>query len=184
MDNLQTILKKKLSLTEKVKMIKQHHTMVGKGNSRIVFVENDEHYQYTVIKIADKNSGLSQNKKESQFLSKGEVRRNPFFIKMIDYDRDEYTWIQNRYASKMTDKKFIYYFGNSIEDVMCNIMANIDKKYESKITKKINIDKNEYCIKLYELCKQYHANLDLEELKSLDNWGIYNNHPTIIDLGL
>lgn len=169
---------------------------LGKGSSRTTF-EIEYQGRPTVLKIAHNKKGAAQNEEEVRILDDYYIKGAGITIPLIDYDDNHTypTWIHLEKATKVNKK------------TLCNLLKtpNLDTlveftyarfHYQNTVTvNKINSylkdtlhytdeDINTFHIysdKLYMLHDSFE--LELNDFRIINNWGVYNGHPIIIDLG-
>lgn len=168
-------------------------TRLGGGSSRVAFIIPDNG-RNTVLKIARNKRGLAQNEAEVDILSDGYVGQLDIVIPMIDYDKtnSQPIWIQTELAQKASSKKLCSLFRCSSMWELTNYALGLIGKIRSgqyiidRLVKKGFTEKDietfrEYASELADLLNS--TNLEVSDLNTASNWGIYNNRPVIIDLG-
>ncbi len=182
----------KVSFARRREYIMKRVNTIGEGSSRIA-AEIEYEGRPTVLKVAKSHTGIAQNIFESKKLSDPNVTKHNISIPMIDYDTDNnYSpiWIHVEYADRMTLTRFKEFFsGFSPIQLIENIKTGIGEERtkvefnddDTKMFKKSIVD-NESIRNLISLLMQ-NKDINFNELRSLTNWGIYQNHPVIIDLG-
>lgn len=142
---------------------------VSSGSSRIVFsLPNNK-----VIKLASNEKGVAQNSAETK------VKYDSVYINQVEKHCPNYYWIIAPKAKKITPKIFEKLSGMPIELVADLIKSKIDK---SSIKKFEEFKDNEMLNDLVEITKKY--KLMIGDLKRISSYGVINNKPVLIDLGL
>lgn len=176
----------KNSFAKQVKYAMQRAAKLGAGLSRVVFtVEYDG--RPTALKIAKNAKGLAQNSREADY---GLYNMYPnITTPLIDYDEtnEQPRWIHLEKADKLTNQKFKQMTGfdfNSFSHALLNDEARIKGKrtiYHVDPEVKYAIENSDIFYDVTSLI----GNFDIlaSDLTRLANWGVYNGHPVIIDLG-
>lgn len=192
------------TIKSRLQYAKPRSDEVGKGSSRIARTIN---YQGrpTVLKIAMNKKGLAQNLEEVKILSDPQFAQTNILIPLIDYDKDNPipTWIQTEFAIEPKSygqllKKFGNHTGlsnlvNLARKILLVAHLDKDKQKEFKSLRKreyMNVGNTEnqfeifyhYAKALSELKSKY--NVVLDDFNGASNWGIYQDRPVIIDIGL
>lgn len=162
---------------------------LGKGSSRTAFTIEYQGRE-TVLKVAHTKKGMAQNEAEAKILKSPEVVSLGITIPMIDHDVN-YTWIHTEKAGVIGQKQlcqilktpdmdeFVAYAvysnaGISVEHIKKSIKSKFSdddfKIFESYI---------ERIVKLHKL-----TGMIVGDLYTAANWGMYNGHPVVIDVGL
>jgi hypothetical protein len=178
------------SFAKQIKYAKERATQLGVGSSRVAF-EVPFEGRRTVLKIAKNSKGLAQNEHEAQKFNDYYLSDLGVTIPMIDYDEEsnQPTWIHTEFAAKAKDSDFIKATGGlNLSNVIkfAEMMAGRNKsrrdspeffeKWETKL------EDNDLIRGLVELIGNY--DIPTGDFTRLANWGVYNNSPVIIDLGL
>jgi hypothetical protein len=162
---------------------------LGSGSSRVVF-EIEYEGRPTALKVAKNAKGLAQNERESDW---GLYRMNSSITTpLIDFDEenDPPRWVHLEKASKLTASAFKSMTGFSFED-FGNILQNTQAEWKTgaRENRTHGIDQDE--IEKIEESELFSDVCNLMcnfgtlavDLTRLANWGIYDGHPVIIDLG-
>jgi hypothetical protein len=158
---------------------------IGQGSSRVAFLVPYEGRK-TVIKIAKNRLGISQNIEEIKLLNNQNVKKLNIVIPIIDYDKDnkEPSWIHTEYADMTNedelDNYFGYYFVSILKFIDYYVRGENSMFGERSLPKRAY--QNKYFKALLELVKS--NDLPIGDFGRIGNWGVYNNHPVVIDLGL
>lgn len=163
---------------------------LGKGSSRTAFDINFDG-RPTVLKVAHNAKGMVQNEEEANILSDPYISN--IVIPIIDYDEEheQPVWIHTEKATKITAAQlckimkcgtldFLISFTNS------RVSSKKDWYYNSAIEHINHLsdqDKEifyEYSDMLLEL---HYNNVNLSDFRRAANWGLYNGHPIVIDVG-
>jgi hypothetical protein len=164
---------------------------LGSGSSRVVF-EIEYEGRPTALKVAKNAAGLAQNNKEADW---GLYRMcAAVTTPMIDFDEenDEPRWIHLEKASKLTKSIFKSMTGFSFEDFGNLLMDSEQSRSRRKqfaINYKHGIDEDvmqeiwdsEIFSDVVDLMSNW--GIMAGDLNRLANWGVYQGHPVIIDLG-
>jgi predicted Ser/Thr protein kinase len=167
---------------------------IGSGSSRVVF-EIMYEGRPTVLKIAKNPKGLAQNQKESDY---GLYRMYPdITCPLIDYDEehDEPKWVHLEKANKLSKSIFKSIEGFSFDDFGYMLRDDEQRRngrkgkgfetnWEAQVNDEKEIEKIRESEIFYDVTSLL-GNFDIlaGDLQRLANWGIFRNHPVIIDLG-
>lgn len=179
---------------------------LGTGSSRVAMTIEYEG-RPTVLKVAKNAKGLAQNEAEIEILKDGYVGKLPIVIPLIDYDKENRrpVWIQTELAQKIREpalRKLLHtprlWF---LTDYVALLLG---KSKKHKPGTKAESMKSSYfkdymwdgghkpTEKDWEIFAEYgneiadlvgSSTIEIGDLSSANNWGIYNNRPVIIDLG-
>lgn len=160
---------------------------MGTGSSRVAFNIRYKG-QPTVLKVAKNKKGIAQNEFEAGILSDHYLQRLGTAIPIIDYDKDNYTWIHTRKAAKLKAARFKKFFGMSPSDLYYlldylttgKIPFWIDKNHIKKLNSLRG--KNEHLEHVIDMVLSF--GLPTADFARLANWGEYRRRPVVIDLGL
>lgn len=168
---------------------------IGAGSSRVAFLIEYQGRD-TVLKIAKNRRGLAQNVAEARILN------DPYLpeivIPLIDFDLESDTpvWIHTEYAEPINNKTLAQKLFSPNKDGISEMIRyamwlsgeprSFHDNYEqllnnSNFTEQQKIISRENADKLADLASSYDINL--HDLSSARNWGLYNNEPVVIDLG-
>lgn len=176
---------------------------LGGGSARIAMIV-DYMGRPTVLKVAKNYKGLKQNQAEVDILDDGYLGNLPIVIPLIDYDREnnQPVWIQTEVAKqitaptlmKMLHTPSMWLFTNKVRNILGRRkpLEMDDKKIKEIyfghsiiLNKPTEQDWNifqEYADKVADLVDN--STLEVGDLSAASNWGVYNNRPVVIDLGL
>ena len=189
----QTVYKKETPFSVRVQYAKERAQRLGSGSSRVAFVIDYKGRQ-TVLKIAKNKKGIAQNEAESLILSDGYLHGQGKMVPIIDYDTQGHTWIHCELAQKATVVAMRNYFQlNNWNDLI---------RLEDKYAERANIRHRAEA--QWDLCTQ-NATEDHKEMLEgwvsflhvlrvdfgvhlgdfdrIQNWGFYQGHPVILDVG-
>ena len=180
---------------------------LGGGSSRVAMTIDYEG-RPTALKVAKNLKGLAQNEAEIEILQDGYAGRLPVVIPLIDYDKANKrpVWMQTEIAKKvsgptlakmlhapalwfLTDvikiklgRADMYRQNTTVESMKKNYldprMWTSQKKTPTEQDWEIFMT---YVDEVAELVSS--TTLDIGDLNTPSNWGIFNNRPVIIDLG-
>lgn len=168
---------------------------LGTGSSRVATVIEYEG-RPTVLKIAKNQKGLAQNSVEADILSDGYASQIGILIPIIDYDEQnrEPSWVHTELAQKANEKQICYLMKCDSLMQMVRFANTIAGKYrgqtaQSFIENMINDGKRdedievmtEYANKLADLANSF--DVELADFARPANWGIYQGHPVVVDVG-
>lgn len=165
---------------------RERSKFVARGSSRATF-KIDYEGRPTILKMAMNKAGLAQNEQDVKILFDGVLGKNPLVIPGIDYDTDnrQPLWIHQEFASKATEADFVretgasvFYLPGIIRTLRYDGAAETQQSY-----REANIE-SPLIQNLYELW----AYLDYDDafpndLRNISNWGKFNGHLVIVDLG-
>lgn len=167
---------------------------IGIGSSRIV-LKVPMNGEQTAFKVALNQYGIQQNKKEINNLSNPKIQNTGIVIPLRDYDKtneNEPAWIQVALAKTVDNeseltaalgtKESLDKFVTAADSLADKIeQENSDPKVLAKQvgkTKGVKYAKN--VVKLAKLLSIFRS-WDIDNFK---NWGIYDDRPVIVDLGV
>lgn len=175
----------KLSLDSKLIYADQRAKRIGSGSSRVAF-EINYNGKLSVLKIAKNAQGINQNKTEIDILSDPQIKQLGILIPLFEYDNStKPSWIHTGLATPLSGSMFFKIFKVDVATLIKAACNNAGYMHHPHISDDIiqMLLRNPYAkriFKFFEL-KQPEMILDLMEL---DNWGIYEGRPVIIDIGL
>jgi len=181
----------KQSFKKRIAYLKNKAKRLGSGSSRIAF-EIPYKNRPTVLKIAKNRKGESQNELEASLLSDYYLQSLDLVVPLIDYDtaNDKPTWIHVERADKITKDQFKQYWGfdvSEFKDVMNIVTGDVDPD-TTHVGKELfsNDDyyETEQYNKLLGLANFGLDNVSMSDLTVINNWGMFNGHPVIIDIGI
>jgi len=189
-------LSTKESFDERIKYVKKRAHLIGKGSSRSAF-EIEFEGRNTVLKVAHNTKGVDQNTAEMEILKNPTAKKFKYLIPLVDYDRvnKKPTWIQTEYASWLTTEDFVKYFKcGKVSYLIAAIKSNVGQptvwsyaeilnelQKQFKYTQKEIFTFEKHALLLTNLVKEF--DLQADDFKVLENWGIFKNKPVIIDVG-
>ncbi len=183
------------SYAKRIKYAVERALKIGKGSSRTAFVISIDGKD-SVLKVAHNKKGLAQNDVEAEILSDSYAQQLGIVIPLIDYDEehDEPLWINTERAAKATEsvlcklmkcERLTQLIGAAM--FLCAQAGSWDYKRgitEEQIKLKFGEEGletfNEYATKLAELAQ---FDVQLRDFDRAANWGLYNGHPVVLDLG-
>lgn len=176
---------------------------IGGGSSRVAMTIDYEG-RPTVLKVAKNYKGLKQNQAELDILDDGYLGNLPIVIPLIDYDKEnaQPVWIQTEVAKKITAPTLMkllhtpsmWLFTNKVRNILGQRKPHEmdDKKIKEVYFATYNTlwkptesgwEKfNEYASEVADLVGN--SSLEVGDLGAASNWGVYNDRPVVIDLGL
>ena len=172
--------KGRLDFKEMVRYASERAAILGKGSSRIAF-EIDFKNTKSALKIALNPAGISQNIQEVKYLSDSHLQKLGIVIPLIDYDKENYKprWVQVAIAGRINEDFFKEKYGYTLKEIVYYIHKDLNGKNPDVIS----IDQGDQLIKsLYDLIGNY-KDLLYGDLARIDNWGLYEGRPVIIDIG-
>ena len=172
--------KGRLDFKEMVRYASERAAILGKGSSRIAF-EIDFKNTKSALKIALNPAGISQNIQEVKYLSDSHLQKLGILIPLIDYDKENYKprWVQVEIAGRITEDFFKEKYGYTLKEIVYYIHKDLNGKNPDSL----QIDQGDQLIKsLYDLIGNY-KDLLYGDLARIDNWGLYDGRPVIIDIG-
>lgn len=171
-----------VSIDKKLEYAKKRFEQIGEGSSRVVFNLKNGY----VLKLAKNMKGIYQN------LSETEPALNSMYpdliarIKKYDQDSENIYWIISQKAEEMTEESFQKLTNISFKD-----FRNTIKTYSDFMKNKITIvpdeveailNTNKITSQVKDLMEEFE--LTAGDLTKLSSWGIINNKPKLIDVGL
>ena len=170
---------------------------IGTGSSRIATIINFEG-RPTVLKVAKNRKGLAQNDAEATILSDGYAKHFQVLIPLIDYDQQNVnsTWIQTELAQKVTATQLETFFQCTLSQLVTCAKNQVGKRsFYPQLTatsvaetmKTNGVPEEtietffEYVNELAELTDSF--NVELGDFERPQNWGMYDGHPVVIDVG-
>lgn len=173
------------SFNKLIAYAKEKAQRIGSGSSRVAF-EVPYEGRKTVLKVAKNKKGIAQNIHEVSMFGEHVLQQFNMIIPMIDYDEesDDPIWIHTEFATKATQNDFKQRFGYNLNDLMM---------YVKNITGKERDMPNDLLRKMEEqldgialvngLIFLMNYDIHYNDFEMLQNWGIYQNRPVLIDLG-
>jgi hypothetical protein len=169
---------------------------VGIGSSRVAFLVDYEGRQ-TVIKVAQKPNGLSQNKVEANILfHRPDIMGTGIVIPGIDCDtKNPPVWIHMEYATPIPNEAaFKKLSGGASPFDLVNYTAaelphlplDFNKEHISSFWVKEaykNVDPTVIFVKRFLRFAELYKDI-IDDFVTLRNWGVYKRNPVIIDMGL
>ncbi len=186
----------KTSYAKRIKYAAERAAKLGRGSSRSAFLITIDGKE-SILKVAHNVKGLAQNEVEVGILADHYAKSLDIMIPLIDYDQEHERplWINVERAQKVSQIalcKILKCEELSQIVIFAAAMIGQMKPYGGvdPITKAVS-DKfgetgletfEEYAEKLAELGSSY--DVQLRDFSSAGNWGLYNGHPVVIDVGL
>ena len=176
---------------------------LGGGSSRVALtIEHDG--RPTALKVAKNYKGIVQNEAELGILNDGYLGNLDIVIPLIDYDKENSrpVWIQTELAKRVQAPTLMKLLHTPNMWLLNNRVRNIlgrrkpheidDKTLKQKYfeTHNKNWQPTEQDWEIFDEYAHEIANLvgnstlELGDLNTPSNWGVYNGKPVIIDLGL
>lgn len=175
----------RVPFARRVKYAQERAKRVGAGSSRIAFVIPYQGRD-TVLKIAKNKKGMAQNAVEAQNLEDWYLKDMGITIPLIDYDEQNETptWIHTELATKAKDSDFKRLTGLTLSEVIdyAEITSGRKRVRDNPYAGKVD-EENEFLQSMTDFVGNY-THIPTNDLRALRNWGIYNGHPVIIDIGL
>lgn len=156
---------------------------IASGSSRTVF-EIMYEGRPTVLKIAKNRKGLAQNYIEGDWSL---YKWYPdITVPLIDKDEeyDEPRWLHIEKASKITETQFKSLTGFDFKLFGKLLMNNQKTSWMHDTPKGEGIDEikeSELFNNIIDLAGNF--DMPLGDFTRITNWGLYNNHPVLVDLG-
>lgn len=180
---------------DRIAYAKKMAEKVGGGSSRVAFLIP---YQgrNTVLKIAKNGKGMAQNEKEVMSFNDAHMlgAEGTVTVPMIDHDEEntQPSWIHVEYAPKLkSEKQFEQLSGFKMEDLL-NYVAKLTGNHSLPMAKNKEFSQ-EFADRIWENEDSFayefvnfigNTDTHLGDLQRVSNWGVYNNNPVIIDLGV
>ena len=169
---------------------------LGTGSSRVA-TTIEYQGRPTVLKIAKNQKGLAQNSVEASILEDGYASQMGILIPLIDYDEQnrEPTWIHTEMAQKANERQLCSlmkcdnlnqlvnyaYAITGRKRILGTAQSYVDHMREKgKREEDIEI-MSDYANKLAELNSSF--DVELGDFTRAANWGLYQGHPIILDVG-
>ena len=189
----QNLYAEKSSFKNRLAYARERAKRLGAGSSRVAF-EIDYKGRPTVLKLAMNKRGIAQISEESTILGDGYIQTMKKTIPIIDYDDVRYTWIHTELAQKVNEQQLCRYFNVrslvqlvGLEEKYSNSPINRNRAQAAfnQITRNFTDDQLEH---LEDWVGFFHTlrvdfNVELTDCKAVDNWGMYQGRPVLIDLG-
>ena len=181
---------------------------LGGGSSRVAMVIDYEG-RPTALKVAKNLKGLAQNEAEIEILRDGYAGQLPVVIPLIDYDQANKrpVWMQTEIAkkvsgpalAKMLHAPALWFLTDMVKVKLgmaspfrrggTTVDSNKQLYFDPNMWRSQNKKPTEqdweifmtYVDEVAELVSS--TTLELGDLNTPSNWGIYNGRPVIIDLG-
>jgi hypothetical protein len=183
----ENIFTPQVSFTKQVKYVLKRASKIGEGSSRIV-VEIDYQKRSTALKVAKNKYGLEQNAKEANKTIYQKYA--DIVIPLISYDQNNPRpyWIHFEKADPMTELFFEKYTGFSFIHFVLVVNEYVEgQPYSKRLYYRVPVQtitkiiKSQFFKKIRQFIKEYA--ISEIDLLTIDNWGIYENRPVIIDMG-
>ena len=189
----------RIPFAQRIRYAKERADQLGVGSARVAF-KIPYQGRDTVLKIAKNRKGAAQNEAEISFLGDYYIRNLGIVIPMIDYDEENSypTWIHTEYARRIkptemrrfTDGLDIRQFVEMAAYASGGMDADISKYFspeEEALYHKYQVGDDTLPPlfgALVNLIGNYQGSITWGDFVILRNWGMYQNSPVIIDLGL
>lgn len=170
----------KVSFAKQIKYATEMSQKLGAGSSRVAFIIQYQN-RPTVLKIAKNAKGVAQNEIEIPVLNDNYF--NDITIPMIDYDtvNNQSIWLHTEKAEKMPRGWFKRSMGIDIKKFPGAIDHLLGRKtFTSRQELEMEME-NELVNKVAEMCEAY--DILSGDFGREANWGLYNNHPVLLDVG-
>lgn len=185
------IYAKQGNFAQKLAYAKEKTRRLGTGSSRVAFLI-DYQGRKTVLKIAKNKKGLHQNEHEADALNDYYLRGLGVCIPMIDYDEEsnQPSWLHVEFARKATQEDFKKACGGTMEELIAYACAVTGKNRMGKPDRERHMTWKPENIKEDEEYVQDFVNYvgsydhPLCDYNTLNNWGVYDGRPVIIDIGV
>ena len=183
-----------LNTPDLLKYAKNNFKQLGVGSSRITFK-----LQYkgkdVALKIAKNKSGIRQNQVELDLLKRGNNIYNSIIVPIIDFDKStQPNWIIFEIAEKITESMFCSYFKttekyNTVIGFLIDAASYLQSTWKSNPDNKLNwlLSNLKNKSAVYEYVEYIgtmeKSGVAIDDLRQIDNWGLYKDKPVIIDIG-
>lgn len=182
------------SFKKKIEYAKEKAKRIGGGSSRVAF-EIPYQGKKTVLKVAKNGKGMAQNEQESMAFNDAEMLgvSGIVTVPMIDYDEEgsQPSWIHVAYAPKLkSEKHFERLTGFKLDDlIMYAAKQSGNRSLPQAARREFSKEFSERVWKEDTFAYEFvsfvgNTEAHLPDLTRYSNWGVYNNNPVIIDLGL
>lgn len=175
------------SFAKQLKYALERASKLAAGSSRVAFTIPYEGRE-TVLKIAKNPKGLDQNEHEAEMLSDWYLKKLEITIPMIDYDEEneQPKWIHTEKAEKLSPAKFKKIMMGmdswELQRFLEYHTGNQSKHMSYKDLPPYESGEHEVLDSLIDLIGNF--GLPIADFCRAANWGLYNNNPVIIDIGL
>lgn len=179
------LFKKLPTFSKRVRYAQERLGKIGSGSARVVFsVDGD-----TVIKIAKNVKGIDQNRVEADI---GTKDWHPCSVRVVDYDEDDYLWIEAEKARKVKKSEFKKLLGYDFDLWTSVLYFKIKQvkngvKYDLLNREQVKpILEDEFFNDIVEMS----VNFDIEpgDFRRINSWGIVRREGAemlvLIDIGL
>jgi hypothetical protein len=199
------IYNERIPFAQRIRYAKERAEQLGVGSARVAF-KIPYQGRDTVLKIAKNRKGAAQNNAEISFLGDYYIRNLGIVIPMIDYDEENVypTWIHTEYARRIkptemrrfTDgldiKRFVEVaaYAAGVTYPYDGDHSKFLKYYtdeEKALYHKYQVEDNTLpplFAALVNLIGNYQGSITWQDFTILRNWGMYQNSPVIVDIGL
>jgi len=183
----ENIFTPQVSFEKQVEYVLERASKIGEGSSRIV-VQIDYQGRSTALKDAKNKYGLDQNIKEANETIYQKYA--DIVIPLISYDQNNPKpyWIHFEKADTMTELFFEKYTGFSFNHFVWVVNEYVEGQpfskrlyYRVPLQTLTKIIQSPFFKKIRQFIKEYA--ITETDLLTIDNWGIYENRPVIIDMG-
>lgn len=180
------LFNERVPFAKRVRYAQERAKRAGSGSSRIAFVIPYEGRQ-TVLKVAKNAKGMAQNEVEASTLSDWYLQKLGLVIPIIDYDEanSKPTWIHTEFATKAKESDFRKVTGaKSLRELIAYAEQQSGRSRHQTNYDYSHIDEESDLVQaLVDFVGNY-THMPTGDLTRLANWGIYDNRPVIIDVGL
>jgi hypothetical protein len=188
---------------DRLKYALERAKRLGGGSSRVAMTIDYEG-RPTVLKVAKNLKGLAQNEVEVDILKDGYIGKMPIVIPLIDFDKENNrpVWIQTEQAKKVRGDTLHKMLHTPSMWLLTNKARNIlgqrkPHEMDDEKIKKYYFETHNNLWKPteegYEIFEEYaneiadlvnSSGLSIGDLQAPSNWGVFNERPVVIDLGL
>lgn len=176
------------SLEQSLAYAKSKAAEIGRGASRTVF-RASANGRPVAVKVASTEGGVISNRTEIKLLTNNTIRRFNCTIPIIGFDQSPNpVWIVMELASPASDEDFKSLTGGSLEDLMNYVTGAShpsDDIFAEPEPVPTQTDKhNEWVKQFKQFCDTVKHITSVGEFYDLRNWGMLNNRPVVVDLGM
>jgi len=185
------------SFKKRIAYAKEKAKHIGSGSGRVAFIIPYEGRD-TVLKVAKNGKGMAQDEEEEGMFRTAHAlgAAGTVVVPMIDHDTESSrpTWIHTEYARKLkSEQEFKKLTGFELIDLL-QYSARISnnntlsggfpdpKDFGPEFEKSIWDNEESFAYEFVNFVGN--VQVHLADLSRPANWGVYKNHPVIIDLGM